>query len=139
VRQLAHAEVIDDQQRHGRQFHEIVLARARERRLREFLEQRMGLAIDDAVALQNGRATDGLCEVAFAGAGRVSYMMPIILRRSRCITGGIRYMARRCRFGDAHGIGMENTSSAVYAMTRSVRCRCGCSILPVRSSHSVLL
>ena len=41
VRQLAHAEVIDNQQWHGRQFREIVLARARERRLREFLEQRM--------------------------------------------------------------------------------------------------
>ena len=38
VRQLAHAEVIDDQQRHGGQFREIVLARAGERRLREFLE-----------------------------------------------------------------------------------------------------
>ncbi len=70
VRQFTHAEVIDDQQRHGRQFGEIGLARARECRLGEFLEQRMGLAIHDAVALQNGRATDGLCKVALPSAGR---------------------------------------------------------------------
>jgi len=34
MRQLPHAEVVDDQQWDGRQFREIVLARARERRLR---------------------------------------------------------------------------------------------------------
>jgi hypothetical protein len=62
--------LIDDQQRDGRQLREVVLACARERGLGEFLEQRMGLAIHDAVTLQNGRATDGLCEVALGGAGR---------------------------------------------------------------------
>ena len=110
-----------------------------ERGVGEFLEQRVGLAIDDAVALLDGRATDGLCEVALAGAGRVSYMMPIILRRSRCITGGTHCTARRCRYGGAHAIGMESTSCAVSPMTRSAHCRRGCSILPVRSPRSVPL
>ena len=95
VRQLAHAEVIDDQQWHGRQFRDIVLARARERRFREFLEQRVGLAIDDAVALQNGGTANRLGQVALAGARRISYMMPIILRRPRCTTDGIRCVAKR--------------------------------------------
>ncbi len=62
-------EVIDDQQRPRRHFREVVLARARERGLGEFFEQRMGLAIHDAVPLQNGRATDGLCEVVLPVPG----------------------------------------------------------------------
>ena len=70
VRELTHAEVIDDQQRHGRQFREIVLPRARQRRFREFLEQRVGLTVDDALALQNGGTANRLCQVALAGAGR---------------------------------------------------------------------
>ena len=60
VREFTHAQVIDDQQRYGCQLREIVLARACERRLRELLEQGVGLAIDDAVALQNGGAADSL-------------------------------------------------------------------------------
>jgi hypothetical protein len=134
VRQLPHPEVIDDEQRHGRQVSEEILARAIERRVGKFLQQDVRLTIEDAVPLQDGRAAQGLREVTFPGAWRVSYMMPIILRRSRCITGGIRYTARRCRSGGAHRIGMGNTSSAVSPMTRSVRCRRGCSI-PLRQTR----
>ena len=52
------------------ELREVVLAGAVERRLGEFFEQRVGLAIDDAVALLDGRAADRLGEVALAGAGR---------------------------------------------------------------------
>jgi hypothetical protein len=49
VWQLAHPEVVDDQQRHGGEIREIDLAGAIERGVREFLEQRVRLAIDDPV------------------------------------------------------------------------------------------
>ena len=64
MRQLPHAEVVDDQQRHGGEVGEIVLARAVERGVGEFLQQRVGLAIDDAVALLDRGAADGLGEMA---------------------------------------------------------------------------
>ena len=138
VRELAHPEIVDDEQGHRGEVGEQHFARPVERRIGDLFDERVGLAIDDAVALLDPRAADGLGEMAFAGAGRVSYMMPIILRRSPCIIGGIRHTARRCRYGVAHGLGMRSTSSAVSPMTRSVRCRRGCSILPVQSRPSVL-
>ena len=70
VRQLAHAEVVDDQQRHGGEVGEIVLAGAVERGVGDLLEQGVGLAIEDAMALLDGGASDGLREMALAGAGR---------------------------------------------------------------------
>jgi hypothetical protein len=70
VRQLAHAEVIDDEQRNRREFSEVVLACTGERRVGEFFEQRVGLAIDDAIALLDGGAPDGLGEMALAGPWR---------------------------------------------------------------------
>ena len=70
VWQLPHAEVVDDQQRHGGELGEIVLAGAVERGIGEFFEQGVGLAIEDAIALLDRGAADGLREVAFAGAGR---------------------------------------------------------------------
>ena len=70
MRQLAHAEVVDDQQRHGRQVGEEGLARAVERGVGEFLEQRVRFAIDDAIALLDRGAADRLGEMALAGARR---------------------------------------------------------------------
>jgi hypothetical protein len=67
VRQLAHPQVIDDEQRHGGEFGEIVLARAGERGLGEFFEQRVRFPIDDAVALLDRGAADGLGHVTLAG------------------------------------------------------------------------
>ena len=60
MRQFPHAEVVDDEQRHGREIGEIRLARAIERGVGEFLEQRVRFAIDDAIALLDHRAADGL-------------------------------------------------------------------------------
>ena len=83
VRQLAHAEVIDDQQRHGREIGEIGFARAVERRVGDLLEERVGLAIDDAIALLDRGAADGLREMALAGArGAEEERVFALLRRS---------------------------------------------------------
>jgi len=70
VRQLAHAEVVDDQQRHRRKLGEVVLAGAGKRGLGEFFEERVRFTIDDAVALENGSAAERLGQVALASAGR---------------------------------------------------------------------
>ncbi len=137
MRQLAHAEVVDDEQGHEGEIGEQRLAGPVERGVGDLFDQRMGLAIDDAVALLNRGAAEGLREMAFAGAGRVSYIVPIILRQSRCTTGGIRCTDRRCWCGAARGIDMGTMSFAGSLMTRSVRCRRGCLIPPVPSRHSV--
>jgi hypothetical protein len=60
VRELAHAKVVDDQERHHRELSEVRAPCADEGRLGEFLEQRVGFAIDDALALQDGGAADRL-------------------------------------------------------------------------------
>ena len=77
--------LIDDQERHGREIGEVRLAGTIERRVGEFLEECVGFAIDDAIALLDHRAADGLGQMTFPRPWRVSYIMPIILRRSRCI------------------------------------------------------
>ena len=46
VWQLSHAEVVDDEERHGREFGQIVFARPGERRVGEVIEQRVRLPID---------------------------------------------------------------------------------------------
>ena len=69
VRQLAHAEVVDDQQRDGGEIGEVLLAGAVERGVGDLLEQRVRLAVEDAVALLDRGAADGLGEMALAGAG----------------------------------------------------------------------
>lgn len=50
VRHLALAEIVDDQQRHGRELGEVVRACARESGLSEFFEERVRFTVDDAVA-----------------------------------------------------------------------------------------
>ena len=62
VRQLAHAEMIDDEQWHRRQLREVVFAGTGERRLGQFFEQRVGLAVDDAIPLENRGAADRLAK-----------------------------------------------------------------------------
>ena len=61
-------EVVDDQQRHGREVREEGLAGAVERRVGDLLEQRVGFTIDDAIALLDRGAADRLREMALAGA-----------------------------------------------------------------------
>jgi hypothetical protein len=69
MRQLAHAEVVDDEQLHRGQIGQVVLAGAVEGRVRDLLDEGVRLAVDDAVARQDGGAADGLGAMALAGAG----------------------------------------------------------------------
>ena len=68
--ELPHPEVIDDQQRHGRGGRRDTFWRAIERGIGDLVDQRIGFAIDDTVALLGGAAAQRLREMAFAGPGR---------------------------------------------------------------------
>ena len=57
-----------------------VLARAVERGVGDLLEERVRLAVEDAVALLDGGAADRLGEVALAGAGRAEEEHVLALR-----------------------------------------------------------
>ena len=70
VRELAHAEVVDDEQRDGGQFGQERLPRAIDRGLGDLLQQRVSLAVGHAIALLDRGAADRLGEMAFARAGR---------------------------------------------------------------------
>jgi hypothetical protein len=48
--------------------------------------------------LEDG-VSDGLCDMAFATAGRPRNMMHITLRWQRFTTVGIRFMASLCEYG----------------------------------------
>ena len=68
-RELAHAEVVDDEQRDSGELGEVLLAVAIEDSVGDLVEQDVCLAVEDAVALADGGAADGLGEVALAGRG----------------------------------------------------------------------
>ena len=68
--QLAHAEVVDDEQGHAGQLGEVGLAGVGERRFGELLEEGVRFAVDDAAALLDRGAADGLGEMTLAGPGR---------------------------------------------------------------------
>ena len=65
VRQLPHPKIIDDQQRHGGDRFDVFPARAVDDRVSQFIEQDVGLAIEDAIALPDGGLANGLRQVAF--------------------------------------------------------------------------
>jgi hypothetical protein len=69
-RQLTHAEVVDDEQRDGRELVEAFLACAIEDGVGDLLDEDVGLAVEDADALLDRRAADGLRQVALPRAGR---------------------------------------------------------------------
>jgi hypothetical protein len=66
VRELAHPEVVDDEQGHRSEVGEVLLAGAADGGVGDLLDEGVGLAVEDAVALLDGGATDGLSEVALA-------------------------------------------------------------------------
>ena len=67
-RELAHAEIVDDEQRHGLEEIHHLLSGAVDLRLGELLEENVGLAVEDAVALEDRRHADRLGEVALPGS-----------------------------------------------------------------------
>jgi hypothetical protein len=68
--QLTHSQIIDDQQRHRFQKLQALFACAVDRGFSQLIEQGVGLAVEHAVALLDGRLADGLGQVALASAGR---------------------------------------------------------------------
>ena len=70
VGQLAHTEVVDDEQGHAGQLDQVALAGVGERGLGELPEEGVRLAVDDAVALLDGGASEGLGKMALARTGR---------------------------------------------------------------------
>src|SRR5215813_13270263 len=68
LREFAHPEVVDDEQRDGRHRDDVLFARAGELRFSEIVEERMRLAIEDAMALLDRGEAEGLRQVALAGA-----------------------------------------------------------------------
>ena len=69
-RELTHAEIVDDEQRHGGQQFHVLFARAVDGGFGDFIEQGVSLTIEHAVPLLDGGQTNGLGQVAFASAGR---------------------------------------------------------------------
>jgi hypothetical protein len=65
VGELPHPEVVDDEERDGGQISEIGFAGPVERRVGELLEERVRFAIEDALALLDHGAAEGLRQVAF--------------------------------------------------------------------------
>ena len=84
VRQLAHAEVVDDEQGYAGQFGEVVLAGVGERGLCELFKESVRFAVDDAVALLDGGPADGLGEVALTGSGRTEQEGVLALGDEAC-------------------------------------------------------
>ena len=78
VGQLAHAEVVDDEQVRAGQLGEVVLAGLGERRLGEFFEEGVRFAVEDAIALLDGGAADGLGKVTLPGTGGNRPILPNI-------------------------------------------------------------
>ena len=58
--ELAHTEIIDDEQRYGGEELHVLFTSAIDGGFGDFLQQRMGFAVKDAIALVDGRQTDGL-------------------------------------------------------------------------------
>ena len=90
---------------------------------------------DPLLGLTGAPAND-FGQEGFAYAGRTSHIMHITLRESPCTTGGILFSDKICRYRSVRRIGMANTSSCVYRMTRLAGCLNGCSALNVRHSRS---
>jgi hypothetical protein len=67
VRDLSHAEIVDDERGDRREFREARLARPADCRLGDLFVQGVRFPIEDAIALLDRCAAEGLREVALAG------------------------------------------------------------------------
>ena len=80
LRELPHPEIVDDEQRDGRDVGDVLLAGAGGLGLGEVVEEGMRFAVEDAVALLDHREADGLGHVAFAAPGRAQKQRVRMLR-----------------------------------------------------------
>src|SRR5207245_1578086 len=78
--ELPHGEVVDDQEGDGGELGHAFAAGARERGVGEPVEQHERLAVEEAVAAEDGGAGEGLREVALAAAGRAARASAMPLR-----------------------------------------------------------
>ena len=125
LRQLSHAEVIDDQQRHaGDRFH-ILLACALLGGFGDFFQQDMRLAVEHFVALQDRGLADGLRQMAFARATRARNIMPIVPRSSRFITPFIHFTVRAFALNGERSSRKASTFSASWLTARLADSRRG--------------
>src|SRR5690606_15891448 len=77
--QLAHAEVVEDEERDRRDGLDVALAFARELGVGQLLEEDVRLTVEHTVALLDDSQADGLGEVALAGAGRPEQERVLVL------------------------------------------------------------
>ena len=78
--QLAHPQIVEDEQVYGHQELHVLFAGTVESSFGQFIEQGVGLAVEHAIPLLDGGMADGLGQVAFAGAGRTRHIVHIISR-----------------------------------------------------------
>ena len=95
VRELAHPEIVDDEQRNGRDRGDVVLARAGELRVGEVFKKHVRLPIQDAVALLDDSEAEGLGQMALPRAGRNGHMLRSFNAPSPSTTAGILSSATR--------------------------------------------
>jgi len=75
-----HPEIVEDQERDGGDLREVRLPRPGELGISELVDERVGLAIEDAMALLDDGEADGLGQVALAGARRAEEEAVLVLR-----------------------------------------------------------
>ena len=68
--ELPHSEVIDDEQRNAGEIGHVLLAALVERGVDQLLDEHVGLAVVDLVALSDGSPPEGLNDVTLPAAGR---------------------------------------------------------------------
>src|SRR5438445_902189 len=81
--ELAHVEVVEDEQRDGREMGERGLASAGELCIGELVDERVRLAIEHAMALLDDGHADGLGEMTLASAWRAEEQAVLVLGDER--------------------------------------------------------
>ena len=92
VREFAHTEVVDDEQRHGGDRFHVLFAAAVGDGVGQFIEQDVRFAIQHFVALLDGALADGLRQVAFAGPAGAEKQRVFALVDEGC-GGQVEYQA----------------------------------------------
>src|SRR5204862_1412818 len=110
---------------HRREFGEIVLSRAGERGVGEFFEERVSLAVDDAIALLDRGASDGLGEMTLARTGwpQKERILPLRdeARRGELVDEGAIHLLVEIEIKIVEGpIGIAKASQLVASLEETV-------------------
>ena len=98
----------------------MLLAFAVECGVGQFFQQGVCFAIENAVSLLDDGVPDGLGAVTLAASSRYQNIMPIVRRKPRFTTSGIRCGGRISAFEDACSCRVGSTSLASFRMEPSV-------------------